>query len=105
METFEIPLDGPERTYTRDAVIKAIYHRLFLWLVQTINSALVPPAATAVGTAPGPAAAAARLPFIGVLDIFGFETFEVNTFETLLINHANEVTPPLSKISLKQLSS
>jgi myosin heavy subunit len=82
VETLTIPLSVEERRYVRDAVVKALYQRLFGWLVGAVNRSLAPPANT---LAKGP------LPFIGVLDIFGFETFEVNTFETLLINHANEV--------------
>ena len=76
-EAFVIPLDGDDKTYARDAVVKATYQRLFAFVVHAVNGALEQTQSD-------------RLPFIGVLDIFGFETFEVNTFETLLINHANE---------------
>jgi hypothetical protein len=42
VEEFFIPLEGDEKTYARDAVIKAIYQSLFQWVVNTINDALVP---------------------------------------------------------------
>ena len=56
------------------ALSKAIYSALFEHLVARINSA--------VGGQTGMA--------IGVLDIFGFEIFEQNSFEQLCINFANE---------------
>lgn len=61
-----------------DAVAKTLYVGLFQYLVQRINSSL------------NNSDNIQDLPFIGVLDIFGFESFEVNDFEQLLINYTNE---------------
>ncbi|XP_058500889.1 unconventional myosin-Va-like [Solea solea] len=60
----------------RDALAKHIYAKLFSWVVDSINSALK--------------SAAKQHSFIGVLDIYGFETFDVNSFEQFCINYANE---------------
>nr|XP_046249242.1 unconventional myosin-Va-like [Scatophagus argus] len=60
----------------RDALAKHIYARLFSWVVLSINSALK--------------SAVNQHSFIGVLDIYGFETFDVNSFEQFCINYANE---------------
>lgn len=75
-ETFTIQRSGKEGGYVRDAIAKSIYHHLFSWIVEKINNSLGHNDST--------------LPFIGVLDIFGFESFEKNDFEQLLINFANE---------------
>ena len=61
----------------RDAFCKAIYQRVFDLLVLRVNESL--------GTAIQPG-----LIFIGLLDVFGFEIFELNSFEQLCINFANE---------------
>ncbi|MEQ2176683.1 Unconventional myosin-Vb [Goodea atripinnis] len=60
----------------RDALAKHIYARLFDWIVGHINKALQ--------------TSSKQHSFIGVLDIYGFETFEVNSFEQFCINYANE---------------
>lgn len=68
----------------RDALTKLTYSSLFEWLVRRINktiSASSPEESTDESAATGS---------IGVLDIYGFETFDTNGFETLLINYANE---------------
>uniref|UniRef100_H2YH64 Myosin motor domain-containing protein n=1 Tax=Ciona savignyi TaxID=51511 RepID=H2YH64_CIOSA len=62
--------------YGSGALSKAVYDRLFAWLVKRINETL-----------------STRLPrsfFIGVLDIAGFEIFDFNSFEQLCINFTNE---------------
>ncbi|KAJ1963547.1 Myosin type-2 heavy chain 1, partial [Dipsacomyces acuminosporus] len=65
----------------RDSVAKFIYAHLFDWIVFTINASL---SGTDKGLDGNPAS------FIGVLDIYGFEHFEHNSFEQFCINYANE---------------
>ena len=62
--------------YSKAALGKAVFARLFDWLCVNINEALST-------TLP-------RNYFIGVLDIAGFEIFDFNTFEQLCINYTNE---------------
>eukprot|EP00602_Paraphysomonas_sp_CaronLab_P010658 CAMPEP_0185037120 /NCGR_PEP_ID=MMETSP1103-20130426/31086_1 /TAXON_ID=36769 /ORGANISM="Paraphysomonas bandaiensis, Strain Caron Lab Isolate" /LENGTH=1566 /DNA_ID=CAMNT_0027574947 /DNA_START=35 /DNA_END=4735 /DNA_ORIENTATION=+ len=57
-----------------DALAKAVYNELFNWLVMRINASVKGESGH----------------FIGVLDIFGFEIFEKNSFEQLCINFTNE---------------
>ena len=60
----------------RDALAKFIYGNLFDWLVQRVNKSM------------GKSTNAKN--YIGILDIFGFEIFEHNSFEQLCINFTNE---------------
>ena len=73
---YRIPLKVQEACYSRDAVAKAVYAKLFDYLVLRVNESLLTQTETRA--------------FIGVLDIFGFEEFKVNSFEQLCINFANE---------------
>ena len=73
---YKIPLKVQEACYSRDSLSKAIYAKLFAWLVLRVNESLLTRTETRA--------------FIGVLDIFGFEEFKVNSFEQLCINFANE---------------
>eukprot|EP00054_Salpingoeca_dolichothecata_P027671 m.204047 g.204047 ORF g.204047 m.204047 type:complete len:1201 (+) comp26016_c2_seq1:100-3702(+) len=77
-ETIIKRFNGRQSTDCRDALAKALYGRFFSWLVQQINGLLMPDAH-----------ADARLS-IGLLDIFGFENFQKNSFEQFCINLANE---------------
>nr|XP_025708236.1 myosin-IIIb [Callorhinus ursinus]XP_025708928.1 myosin-IIIb [Callorhinus ursinus] len=65
----------------RDAMSKALYGRLFSWIVNRINTLLQPD---------GNICSADDGMNVGILDIFGFENFRRNSFEQLCINIANE---------------
>ena len=80
-EFIEQPLSHDQACDGRDALSKAIYSRLFDRLIAQINTAL---------KAGGEAAGEAERRIIGVVDIFGFEVFGVNSLEQLCINFANE---------------
>lgn len=70
-----------EAFYGRDALAKAIYDRLFTWIVDKINSAVAVDASSRKSY---------RSSLIGVLDIYGFEIFDNNSFEQFCINYCNE---------------
>jgi len=86
------PIEVPQSTETcihaRDALSKVVYEKLFAWLVGCINECLQASDALANTTEAEKKKIEAH--FIGVLDIFGFEVFENNSFEQLCINYANE---------------
>ncbi|GMH90188.1 hypothetical protein TL16_g11690, partial [Triparma laevis f. inornata] len=77
----------------RDALAKLVYESLFLWLVKQLNrtiSAGNDEGSNEDGLVSPVNAANEVFGFIGVLDIYGFEHFDTNGFEQLLINYANE---------------
>nr|XP_055030189.1 unconventional myosin-Va isoform X4 [Misgurnus anguillicaudatus] len=75
-ETFIKPIPKLQAINARDALAKHIYAKLFNWIVDHVNKALH--------------SSVKQHSFIGVLDIYGFETFEINSFEQFCINYANE---------------
>jgi myosin-5 len=78
-DTLSVALSREQATDGRDALAKDAYTRLFMWLVSIINEST---AASETDTQ--------RNRIIGLLDIFGFESFRVNRFEQLCINYTNE---------------
>ncbi|PIC37695.1 hypothetical protein B9Z55_016234 [Caenorhabditis nigoni] len=70
-----VPLKSQEASAGRDALSKAIYTKLFDWLVSRINQSIPFEKSTH---------------FIGVLDVAGFEFYAVNSFEQFCINFCNE---------------
>uniref|UniRef100_A0A803T205 Myosin VC n=1 Tax=Anolis carolinensis TaxID=28377 RepID=A0A803T205_ANOCA len=75
-ETVVKPMTKPQALNARDALAKKIYSHLFSFIVGRINKALQ--------------FSGKQHTFIGVLDIYGFETFDMNSFEQFCINYANE---------------
>ncbi|CAN1340154.1 XI-K [Linum perenne] len=75
-EIIKRPLDPAGALGSRDAMAKTIYSRLFDWLVDKINNS--------IGQDPN------SKTLIGVLDIYGFESFKLNSFEQFCINFTNE---------------
>ncbi|EMP42626.1 Myosin-VIIb [Chelonia mydas] len=80
-ESVSMPLSVVQAADGRDAFVKGIYGHLFLWIVNKINAAIFSP--------PSQDSKSSRRS-IGLLDIFGFENFNTNSFEQLCINFANE---------------
>uniref|UniRef100_A0A8B9MQI1 Unconventional myosin-Ia n=1 Tax=Accipiter nisus TaxID=211598 RepID=A0A8B9MQI1_9AVES len=76
-ETVLTTLSVPQGYYGRDALAKNIYSRLFDWLVNRINAS--------IQVKPGK-----QRKVMGVLDIYGFEIFQDNSFEQFIINYCNE---------------
>jgi len=71
------PLNEPDAVFNRDSVARNIYNGLFRWIVWRINEK------SNTGEKDG-------ISWIGILDVFGFEIFENNSFEQFCINFANE---------------
>uniref|UniRef100_A0AAY5KLH7 Myosin X, like 1 n=1 Tax=Esox lucius TaxID=8010 RepID=A0AAY5KLH7_ESOLU len=69
---------GPQNSFavdSRDSVAMALYSQSFSWIITRINQKI---------------RGKDNFKSIGILDIFGFENFEVNRFEQFNINYANE---------------
>eukprot|EP00257_Ricinus_communis_P026051 XP_025013465.1 myosin-6 [Ricinus communis] len=75
-ETITKWLDPESAVLSRDALAKIVYSRLFDWIVDKINNS--------IGQDPDSKS------LIGVLDIYGFESFKTNSFEQFCINLTNE---------------
>jgi len=73
---YVIPCNVPGAEEARDSLAKALYAKVFDWLVRRVSDNMV-----------STSKVASR---IGVLDIFGFECFDKNSLEQLFINFANE---------------
>ncbi|KAM8900362.1 unconventional myosin-XIX [Spinachia spinachia] len=71
------PCSRAECSMRRDCLAKVIYAQLFDWLVTFINNSICADRSTWCN-------------FIGVLDVYGFECFQINNLEQLCINYANE---------------
>ena len=72
------PLTGEQSKNSRDALAKGIYSAIFDWIMEKVNESMRIPVRNTM------------VPFIGILDIFGFEIFEENSFEQMCINYCNE---------------
>ncbi|KAM9782579.1 myosin IEb [Neosynchiropus ocellatus] len=74
-ESISVTLNTEQAVFTRDALSKALYTRLFDYLVDCVNKAMQKDQEELN---------------IGVLDIYGFEIFQKNGFEQFCINFVNE---------------
>jgi len=84
-----VPLTVDEAGKSRDGLAKAMYEALFEWLLTRINKATGAAVAALVNQGKKKKKSKKNL-WIGILDIFGFEMLEDNSFEQLCINYANE---------------
>lgn len=86
---YHVPLNIVQATAARDALAKAIYNNLFDWIVDRVNVSLQ--------AYPGADKS------IGILDIYGFEIFDHNSFEQICINYVNEKLQQIFiQLTLKQ---
>jgi len=72
---YQVPQNPEQSTAIRDALAKTLYARVFDWIVAKVNAAM---------------AFSGNCNVVGVLDIYGFEIFEHNSFEQFCINYVNE---------------
>lgn len=71
------PCSKTECNVRRDCLAKVVYASVFKWLVTFINNSMCTDTS-------------AWSNFIGILDVYGFECFQMNNLEQLCINYANE---------------
>ena len=76
-EKYRVNFSATQCAAAVEALAKAIYSRLFNWIVWSVNLRIRAEESIVAS-------------FIGVLDIFGFESFATNSFEQLCINYCNE---------------
>ena len=76
-ESATVPLDKVGAKTAADSLAMGVYGKLFQWLVDRVNGSLGDQDRE-------------KNRFLGILDIFGFEIFDNNSFEQLCINYANE---------------
>ncbi|XP_069801991.1 unconventional myosin-XIX isoform X2 [Dendropsophus ebraccatus] len=76
-QVFKKPCKKAECETRRDSLAKTVYARLFDWLVTTINKHICSESGRWNN-------------FLGLLDVYGFESFPQNSLEQLCINYANE---------------
>uniref|UniRef100_A0A673M6M4 Unconventional myosin-X-like n=1 Tax=Sinocyclocheilus rhinocerous TaxID=307959 RepID=A0A673M6M4_9TELE len=74
-EEISTPLTVEQAVDSRDSMAMALYSQCFTWIIRKLNSRIN---------------GNEDFRSIGILDIFGFENFEVNRFEQFNINYANE---------------
>jgi len=75
IEVIKVPLSVHQASIVRNALCMHLYGLAFDWCIAEINTSI---------------AVADEATSMGVLDIFGFENFEVNSFAQLCINYTNE---------------
>ncbi|XP_040983756.1 unconventional myosin-Vb-like [Aquila chrysaetos chrysaetos] len=88
-ETYLKPLSRQQALDSRDALAKHMYGQVFRWMVSRVNRALRSPEGHRTS--------------IGILDIYGFEMFELNSFEQFCINYANEKLQQLFNLHVFKL--
>lgn len=98
-QIIESPLNEKECMAARDALSRNLYDRLFNWLVKRLNFTILPKEDVFPQENIRKSVIKVRKSLlhpetsrlsIGLLDIFGFENFKVNSFEQLCINFTNE---------------
>ncbi|TRY95980.1 hypothetical protein DNTS_012834 [Danionella cerebrum] len=74
-EEISTPLTVEQAVDSRDSMAMALYSQCFTWIIRKLNNRIN---------------GIEDFRSVGILDIFGFENFEVNRFEQFNINYANE---------------
>ena len=74
-DVVDLTLNVDQATHSRNALAKALYSRVFDWIVEAVNKCLKKDSESMC---------------LGVLDIYGFEIFQKNGFEQFCINYVNE---------------